>query len=168
MSDWHGLMTVLEIEHRDKHGNLLWSAKNLRNVFHTTGEQFMLETCFAGIALPDFYYLGLDNRTGLAAADEMTDLVDEPTVNGYLRQTVDTDGFTVAVQNGVNKATSPIVTFLASGGSWGPVRNLFLTNEADDSGLLIASVPLSSEATLDSGDNISMRIGLSLQDCTSC
>jgi hypothetical protein len=165
--DWHGLLTILEISHiRD--GKVIWQDKNLRNLFHTTGEEFMLKALFEGLALPAAYYLGLDNRSAIDVADTMTDLVDEPSVNGYLRQSVDYDGFTVSLNSGVNRALSPIVTFMASGGSWGPVRNLFLTNESDDSGYLIASVPLSASATLNPGDNITMRMGLSLQDCTTC
>ncbi len=165
--DWHGLLTILEISHvRD--GKVIWQDKNLRNTFHTTGEEFLLKAVFSGLALPDYYYLGLDDRTAITIADEMGDLVDEPSANGYLRQTVDVDGWTVSLNSGVNRGLSPIITFVASGGSWGPVRNLFLTTASDDSGYLVASVPLSAAATLESGDNISMRMGLSLQDCTTC
>jgi len=167
--NWHGLMTILEIEHTNSNGEVIWRDENLLNIFHTTGEEYLLKVAFDGKLLPVYYYLGLDDRVELDVADQMTDIVDEPSVNGYLRQTVDAGGWTVEVKNGVNRATSPIVTFNASGGgTWGPVRNLFLTNEIGGAGLLMASVALSAMATLSSGDNISMRISLALQDCTSC
>lgn len=166
MKKWNGLLTILEIEHRKSNGQIVWQDKNLKNKFHTSGEEYMLKAVFGDVDIPSFYYLGLDGRSSLDVSDTMTDIVDEPSTNGYLRQSVDSTGWSVELTNGVNRAISPIVTYVASGGSWGPVENLFLTNKADNSGYLISSVKLNASASLDFGDNISMRLGLSLQELT--
>lgn len=164
--DWHGIMKVLEIEHV-RQGEVIWRDRNLYNTLHTLGEQFLLQCCFVnnGNVVPANYFLGLDNRNVISVDDAMTDLVDEPTGEGYLRQTVSSStGFSIQIVNDVYQALSEIVTFSAQGGSWGPVANLFLTTTADNSGVLLASVPLSQPATLLDGDAINMRMSLSLQD----
>lgn len=167
MKNWHGLIKILEIQHV-RQGKIIWEAKDLYNLLHTEAEEFFLNCLFASEEVPADYYLGLDDREELAAADTMDDILDEPTTNGYLRQTVNTtNGWTVTLHNGVYRALSQIVSFTAAGGSWGPVKNLFMTTASDDSGVLISSVPLSSEASLTDGDAINMRMALSLRDCPS-
>lgn len=165
--DWHGLIKILEIQHV-RNGEVIWEDKNLYNTLHTEGEGLLLECLFAndGDTLPPLYYLGLDNRTTIDAADTMADVLDEPASNGYLRQTVSSvDGWTISLHNGVHRALSQIVTFSASGGSWGPVQNLFMTDLSTNDGVLISTVPLSSPATLSDGDALNMRMALSLRDC---
>ncbi|MGK3945760.1 hypothetical protein ABK046_46375, partial [Streptomyces caeruleatus] len=66
--------------------------------------------------------------------------------------------------SGFYRATSQIVTFIATGAGWGPVSNLFMATSADDSGILLASNPLSNSITLESGDAINMRMALALRD----
>ncbi len=168
--DWNGLLKILEIEHLDSAGNVIWSDKNLYNVFHSEGEEFVLRAVFVGgvanTIIPVNYYFGLDNRTTPAIADTMLSLTSEPSTNGYGRIAVSsTNTFTVALTGSNFRADGPIVTFSASGGSWGPVKNLFLTDQIDGSGFLIASVPLSQTLILDTGEVVNMRMGLSLKDC---
>jgi hypothetical protein len=110
--------------------------------------------------------LGLDDRATITTDDLITDLSNEPINNGYLRAAVSSSGsFSVDVLNGVYRATSQIVTFTATGSGWGPVKNLFLTTTADNSGVLLASSPLSNTITLAGGDAVNMRMALALQDC---
>ncbi len=163
--DWNGVIKVLEVQHV-RNGKVIWEDKNLYNMLHSGGEEFLLQCLFAndGTLIPDSYYLGLDARTSLIASDTMTDILDEPTEYGYIRQTLGNTGWTVSPVSDVYRAIGNIITFSASGGSWGPVNNLFLTNESGDDGVLIASAVLSSELTLDSGDSINMRMSLSLRD----
>ncbi len=168
--DWHGLLKILEIEQIDCNGNLVWRDENLYNVLHTAGEQFILSAVFSGgvtnTVIPSNYYFGLDNRTSVSAADTMGSLSSEPSSNGYGRVAVSSSGtFSVALQGSNYRADGPIISFFASGGSWGPVKNLFLTNKSDNSGSLIASVALSQTVTLDAGGAINLRMGLSLKDC---
>lgn len=161
-------MKVLEIQHLSKTGEIIWEDKKLLNLLHTEGEEFILEAIFAGGIIPDTYYLGLDNRTAISESDTMSDILTEPIGNGYLRQPVLSVGeFTFGLTSGgFTQAQSPIVTFIASGGSWGPVNNLWLTTEADETGQLISTVVLSSETTLLDGERVTMRIGLGMRDCT--
>lgn len=166
--DWHGLVKILEIEHvRD--GKVIWREQNLYNMLHTLAEEFFLGVLFSNVAKPTTYYMGLDARTAILAADTMESVTNEPTVNGYLRQQVLSSGaFNVQLvtvgSSSVYRAIGPIITFIASGGSWGPVNTLFMTNKADNTGVLLSSVPLSQPLTLNNGDSINMRMSLSLRD----
>jgi hypothetical protein len=165
-SDWHGLMKIVEIQHIRKN-KVIWEKKNLYNLFHTEGEQFMLMATFAndGTVLPTSYYVGLDNRSSPAVDDTMDDIEDEPTDNGYIRQALGIEGgWTIEKINGVYRAIGNIITFQATGGSWGPVNNLFLTDKSDNTGYLLATASLSNELTMEEDDSINMRMSLSLRD----
>lgn len=161
------LLTILEIDHvRD--GKVIWREENLKNVLHTQGEEYMLTALFKTtlLTVPTFYYLGLDNRTTPTAADAMPSSIQgEPTTNGYSRQAVSSaSGFTIEEVDGITRATSLVVSFTASGGSWGPVSNLFLTDKINNTGYLIATAPLGTARTLQNGDFITMRFALALKD----
>ena len=168
-NDWHGLMEVLWIKHwRD--GELIWQQNNIHNLLHTDGESFVLRAVFSGgqinSVIPAFYYMGLDNRSEIVAANTLDSLVAEPTTDGYLRQAISSAGDFIVTLEGANyRATSPIVAFRAQGGSWGPVQNVFLTNTATASGILISSAALDAGVTVADGDQVTMRIGLVLKDC---
>jgi len=169
--NWRGLLTIYEIEHVDIHGKVIWNEKNLKNILHKNGEEFVLLAVFTGgnttnTFIPDNFYFGLDNRTDLSADDTMADILDEPSGGGYARQTIDsTTGFEHSVLNTVNRVTSDIITFSAAGAGWGPVKNLFLTDKSDGSGYLISSVELRNTVTLVAGESINLKMGLSLRDC---
>ena len=170
--DWNGLVKILEIEHINIKGEILWSQKNLYNVFHTAGEQFVLSAVFSGgvnnTIIPYNYYFGLDNRSTIAAGDTMSTIVAEPNNNGYGRIGLSSSGvFTVVLPVGGThyRANGPIISFLANGGSWGPVSNLFLTTQPNNTGVLIASVPLTQTVTVNTGEVVNMRMGLTLKDC---
>jgi len=162
------LLTILEIQHiRD--GKVIWEDKNLRNTLHVLAEQYFLSILFAGIAPVANFYMGLDDRQVIDVADTMESLVNEPTHNGFLRQQVSSStGWNIQETTvgaiTLYRAIGNIVTFAANGGSWGPIHNLFMTTTSDNTGILLSSVPLSQEVTLNSGDTINMRMSLSLRD----
>lgn len=163
--NWHGLIKIIEAQHI-RNAEVIWEAKNLYNLLHAGGELFCLTCCFDndGTFPPDEYFFGLDNRSSLNVVDLMTDLVDEPSGSGYLRQSVSSsNGFTLDVVNGIYRATSQIIAFSATTGSW-TAKNLFLTTRSDNDGILLASAPLSSEITIEAGDSFNMRMSLSLSD----
>lgn len=172
-NDWNGLLKVLEAWKTDAAGNVVWRSENLYNTFHLAGEQFMLQAAFTGgqdsTVIPNNYYFGLDSRSTLAAADTMTTIVNsgnEPATNGYSRVAVaSSDMFIVSLVNDHYRAYGPILSFAATGGSWGPVTKLFLTTANDDSGPLIASVALNTTLTLAANEAFNVRMGLSLKDC---
>ena len=166
MKSWHGLVKILEVQHV-RNGEVLWESKNLLNTLHVGGELFILTCCFDndGTLPPANYYFGLDNRPTITADDLLTDLVNEPSGNGYLRAAVASNGqFTVDILSGVYRASSQIVTFSATSTGWGPVSNLFLATTSNNDGVLIASAPLSNTITLAGGDAVNMRMALALQD----
>lgn len=173
-NNWRGILKVLHIQHFSKDKEVLWEARNLYNLLHTSGEEFILRSVFYGGPtspyIPTYYYFGLDARSSLTAGNTMSTILsvgNEPSSNGYTRQSVSsTSQFNVAVNDDdIFQALSPIISFQASGGSWGPVKNLFLTDKSDASGFLIASVALPSTTTLNDGEIITMRLGLALRDC---
>lgn len=188
MSNWRGIVTILEIEHLDKDGNIKWQDKNLKNLLHQEGEYFILKCCFDhGRPVsppnvekfpPDEYYFGLDFRTpavtdtylGLSTPNG---LINEPITGGYTRAVVASTGTFQIAQvgsppNGVYRATSQILTFNAIGANFTTVNNLFMTNIPEDGdadeGLLISSTPLSNQITLADGESLNLRMALSMQD----
>lgn len=168
--NWNGIMKILEIQHWDSKGTLLWEDKNVLNLLHQDGEEYLLRAAFTGgrvsNVIPDNYYLGLDNRQAVTAADTMDDLIGEPSGGGYVRQEIASAGdFAINFENDHFVATSPIVAFRATTGSWGPVSNLFLTNMDDNTGYLISTAVLQSAIALNPGDAVTMRIGMKLRDC---
>jgi len=168
--NWHGIMKIIEIQ-QIRNNSIIWEQKNVYNTLHALGEHFFLKCCFQITEHhpPEYYFLGLDNRSSISVEDTISSLIDEPTgINGYLRRPVSShSGFNIESVGGVYRATSQIISFSATGGSWGPVSNIFITNASSDNAdtVLLATAQLSSSITLNSGDTVNMRMSLSLQDC---
>ena len=160
------LVKIIEIDHLDANGNIIWNQKNIKNTFHQEGEYFLLSVAFnsvSGVTVPTSYYLGLDNRVNIQLNDGLENLSEEPTQNGYTRQAVSSaNGFTVSLQSDNYLAVSTIVAFQATGGSWGPIRNIFLATTSTNSGYLLSSVALSEQRTVNDGENLTMRLSLGL------
>lgn len=166
MKNWHGIMTVLEMNHLDRSGAVLHKEENVKNMLHDAGEEFILKVLFGGTALPSNYYMGLDARTSLSASSTISDLYGpEPTSNAYQRQSIQNNNFSVTPnQSGGRQATSPTILFKAIGGSWGPVKNIFLsTGLGYTSGVtLISSASLSRTITVSDGEIITLKMAMSL------
>lgn len=173
-SNWRGLVKVLEFTHLDVDGSIISQKKNLYNLIHSDGDEYMLRALFDGgptnTYIPQFYYFGLDNRNTPDEGDNMLTILSfggEPTTNGYVRALAgSSSSFSFTVESDINYAVSPIISFTATSGSWGPVKNLFLTTEIDYDGYLISSTPLGSSTTVEAGQIINMRLSLSLRDCS--
>ena len=164
-------MKILDIQHLDVDGTILWQDSNVYNVMHLDGEEHLLRCAFTGgqnsTVVPEYYYLGLDNRTTVDISDTMADLIGEPlSGSGYQRSAISsTSSFAINFENGHYIATSPIVAFVATTGAWGPVTQLFLTDMSDDTGSLISTATLKSAVSLTAGQSVTMRIGLALKEC---
>mgnify|MGYP001004410895 CR=1 FL=1 len=161
------VITILEIKHLDKDNNILWEDSNLKNTFHTSGEEYFLKSLFIDQDLiPSNYYFGLDNRTAIEVGDTIDSIDSEPISGGYQRQSsASEDVFTSSVVSTVNRIISPVLSFSATTEpGWGPVNNLFMTTSADDSGYLVSTVRLSQELTLSAGQTVTLRMGISLTD----
>jgi len=111
-------MTIEEIKHFDEDGHCIWEAYNLPNVWHIEGQQFVLSLAFdrdGGYSAPTNYYAGVDARDAVAVDDTLSDITDEPSSNGYSRQTISsTTGFTVSLVGSTMKAISGILSFSAT------------------------------------------------------
>ena len=177
-NNWHGFIEVLEINHI-RNNKIIWQDFNLKNILHQQGELYFLQILFANgqtdafdniNTVPPYYYFGLDNRTTISISDTLASISGEPTTNNYLRQVANstTDWNFTTNSNGDNQAKSPILTFGAYGGSWGPVCNLFLTMQpqitTNANGYLISSIYLNNSITVVDGDSISMRMSSTLSN----
>ena len=172
MKNWHGIMKIDEIIQKDYDGNILYKEENVYNILHSQGEQRILSAVFIGGPtnnpyIPANYYLGLDNRATISAAQTLANLSGEPAGNGYSRQPASsTTGFSITDTGGVYQAKSNIIIFAAVTGSWGPVINLFLTDSSSGtSGNLYSTAVLASPIILSSGETISVRFSLALKNC---
>lgn len=169
MKNWHGLMKILEVSHKDHNGNILYHEENIKNVLHLTGEELILGVLFAGVAVPDNYYIGLDSRSSFDSSDSIGSILGyEPNENSYSRQEVEKDSFSIIVNSsGHRQANSPTILFKAVGGTWGPVKNIFLTTNLGygTNSKLISSAALSQPITLQDGEIVTLRMGMMLSGC---
>jgi hypothetical protein len=164
-------MTVLEISHFNKNGNILFKKNNLKNVLHSQGEEYMLRALFGGIPVVSSYYVGLDNRNAILTSDTHSSVTgtggSETSGLGYSRQQVSNTSFQIENNSQGNKqANSPIVQFRCTGNSWS-AKNIFLTTSLGSVGMLISSVPLGTTLTVSEDEIVSMRIGLSLKNSSN-
>ena len=174
------LMTVFEVSHRNKYGEILFEKYDLKNILHSEGEEYILKTLFTNdytpimsqTGLPTFvvtsYYMGLDNRSSLTTSDSLVDIEELETIGtGYRRQEVNKSSFQIVENsNGNYQANSPIIQFNCSGGSW-TAKNIFLATSYSSlftgPKKVISSVPLGSTLVISNGETVSMRIGLALK-----
>ena len=166
---WHGLLKIIEINHLDQNGNIIWQKKDLKNILHHQGEAFILNVTFVDqTSVPAKFYFGLDNRPGPNALDTLASIYNEPTTNtGYQRISVGSSGqFVLSTDptTHISTATSPIISFTAQTTSY-TVSNLFLATTSDSSGLLISTVQFGSVLTVAAGESVNMRMSLSLTTC---
>ena len=171
-NNWHGIMKILEIQHLDSNNKIIWECKNIYNLLHAEGEQFLLQAAFVGgkesTIIPEYYYLGLDNRLNVTVDDTMNDLIAEPVGGGYERAELSSSNdFTVSYDQDHYVATSPIVAFRSTVGAWGPVSNLFLTASVMDDYKLISTAVLPSAIFLNVGQSVTMRIGMQIRGCNT-
>ena len=146
-------------------GGKIISIDECPNLIHHEGEQFLLQALFSKEVnpVPASYYLGIDARTTVAAADDLTDLVSEPSAFGYARKQLNSDTSNFPVSSDANGyfIITAVKQFVASGGSWGTQRNTFLTTASTGTGgkLLITS-PFSAPRLMDDGVavDVSMKI----------
>jgi hypothetical protein len=167
---WNGILKIIEVKHLDVNGSVLWEDNNIYNLMHQDGEEYILRAVFTGgrvsTIIPDSYYLGLDNRSLVEVDNTIDDLIGEPGSNGYERQEVNSSGdFAINFEADHFIATSPIVAFRATVGSWGPVSNLFLSDKSDNSGFLVSTATLGTAITVSVGESVTMRIGMTLRNC---
>lgn len=163
---WPRFMRVVYLKHYSNN-KLVSECYDMSNMLHISGQHFLLSACFNTIvqAIPSSYYIGLDNRTLIQLSDNMVNLVGEPSGYGYGRQPVSSvTGWTITNYTLGVSATSPVVSFTASGGSYGPISNIFLTTKLDNTGSLIATAPVGGSRMINNNDIITMQLAVSLVD----
>lgn len=161
-SPWVG---IWHWKHKKASGQIVWEGFSYNAAALVDGgEKAILDLFFRGQNVPAGFELGLFNDT-VAETDIPTDLLSEPSTNGYARQALarDTTDFpTFALDGGDWKVTSKTVTFNATGGSWGPVNVMCLIT-TDGTPRLIAYADLSSSRTLLDTESLDASIAIKLQ-----
>jgi hypothetical protein len=166
---WNGILKILEFSHFSQDEVLLYREKDIKNTMHFVGEDLILKMLFAGQPVPENYYVGLDSRSSIERSQTINQIFGlEPSSNAYSRQAVSSSNFSIITSSsGARQASSPTLLFRASGGSWGPVRNIFLTTALGfgANSILISSVPLSTLITVSDGEIVTMRMAMALSSC---
>lgn len=169
---WPGIMKIEEIIHYDTNNNIKYKDSNIFNILHAEGEDRILRALFTGgpsnnTFIPTNYFLGLDNRGTLSEDQTLSSLIGEPAGFGYARQPLSSlTGFNIIVSSTSVQARSNVVLFSSTTNSWGPVKNLFLTNvSTGTSGQLYSTAPLNSSVIVAPGESISVRFAMSLKNC---
>jgi len=162
-------MRVLELTHRDDRGMVLYRTENILNRVHLLGEDFILKVLFGGVQVPNLYFVGLDSRESLSSEDSIADLESsEPSSYGYERKAINSNDFSVIQgASGIMQANSPTVLFTALGGSWGPIRNIFLSTGLGHASpsVLVSSASIGQNLVVSPGETVSMRMAMSLSSC---
>ncbi len=131
---------------------------------HTDGLQFILEVTFTEEqSVPANFYIGLATDVSLSETASLGDQT-EVSGTGYARQAVASDNVDItSAATGTNdyKVTTKTVTFTA-GGTWTGAKTVFLATTLDDTGVLIASAPLSETRTLEDTDTLTIAIQIDL------
>ncbi len=131
---------------------------------HTDGLQFILEVTFTEEqSVPANFYIGLATDASLAETASLGDQT-EVSGTGYARQAVASDNVDItSAATGTNdyKVTTKTVTFTA-GGTWTGANTVFLATTVNDTGVLIASAPLSETRTLEDTDTLTIAIQIDL------
>lgn len=161
------LLKVIEAQlWRD--GKVVWETRDRPNTLHSLGTKFVLQGLFntAEVGIPPFYYAGLDNRPSPAVGDLLSGINTEPATFGYQRVAISSsNGFVVSVVDDVYQATSGVLTFNATGGTWGPVQNVFLATTNDNTGILVSTIQLDGPHFVNDAEKLTLRVGVSLKDC---
>ena len=75
------------------------------------------------------------------------------------------NAFSIITVNNIYRAVSPVVTYVASGSGFGPVKSFFMATSSDNTGILVSSALLSSQVTLAAGDTLNLKMSMQLHDC---
>lgn len=172
-------MTIDKFYILDKYKKIKYEEHNIKNMLHKEGEEYILNALFKDSqSIPvNGYYVGLDVRPTFDKNDTLSEIIGEPTVNGYRRQNVPLSNWSLQISNDVWFAKSGTIIFSAindqgTDTGWGPVTNIFLatTNERCERmpgscvGKLISSAKLGSSVSIGNKESVVMEMSLSLYD----
>jgi hypothetical protein len=154
-------MTINSFTVFDNYKNIIFEQKNIKNIVHQLGEQYMLNALFKQGDIASSYWVGLDNRVTLGSTDTVASITGEPLPQtSYKRQEI-TSWSSPYLLNGSYAVKSSSIVFDASLVGWGPVNNIFLTT-SKSGGILVSSARLSQTVALTAGDSVIMDMSLSL------
>ena len=159
--------TSYKLAHR-RGGKVIWESDWLHNSLSDQGEIELLATYFRSQAQRTTLY-GRLYGAGFIPDDATlaAPVATEVSGSGYapVSWTVGDTDFAAPVQVGtgtkVGTTTSTTKTFTATG-TWTPAVNLVLATSTDNSGKLVASVPLSTTRTLVNTDTLDVSVAVGL------
>jgi hypothetical protein len=141
-----------------RNNKVIWECKK-KNSLANKGAEAMLELFYRNDTsyAPGQFYVRLCNYIP-QVTDILTSIQGEPSTNGYSAQLLPTStvGFPTKdiASDGNYRLTSATVTFTASGGNIGPIITAYLATSSDNSGKLIAFLPLALQRTIINGDSM--------------
>jgi hypothetical protein len=147
-----------------RNGNVIWEENYKHNSLANEGASMILKLVYQNqsslIDAPANFYVRLCNYSPVVT-DTLATIQSEPSGNGYVAQTVpaSTAGFPVTdvAPDGNPRLTSAVITFTADGGDIGPVTTAYLATTIDNTGLLVAFLPLSMQRTILDGDSMTYQ-----------
>ena len=149
-----------------RNGQVIWE-DTIKNTLANEGAEMILEEFFRQDVtyVPTTFYIRLCNDS-LQVTDTLSTILNEPPGYGYAAQAVPASlvGFPTKDidTNGKWRLTSVVVTFTAAAGNIGPVSTAFLATSSDNSGKLVAYLPLSMTRTVLDTDSMTYYFQISL------
>jgi hypothetical protein len=143
---------------------LLWKGVG-GNALADEGEQSVLDCYLRAQNCPSTFYLRLFNDTPVET-DTLADITGEPSSNGYVAKEVtrNTSGWvSLTLVDGDYKAVSAEQTFVATGGSWGPVTYCVMATTSNNTGKHITFSALSTSRTLANGETLKVTKSIVMQ-----
>ena len=143
-------------------GKIKWEDELPHNALADEGEQDILGAYFKAVTAPATTYLGLCNDT-LAETDTLALIAEEGGTGidtfgpsgGYSRLPIQKDSeWSSITQSNSGYATTCDTKEWTATATIGPVNTMFLATTANNTGLLLAYVDLSTSRTLVSGDKL--------------
>ena len=148
-----------------RNGELIWEDEG-PNAVSQEGEEALLESFFRGDVTydPTEFYVRLCNSTP-DVTTTLSTVSGEASGNGYAPQLVErsTVGFpTKEINLGAYRLVSKTLSFVASGGSIGPVTNAYLATTSDNTGKFIAFRALSLTRTILDTDTMTIQFRIKI------
>lgn len=147
-----------------RNGEVLFEFEDKPNILTDEGEKAMVDTFFRSnddtYFTGEYFYIGLYKGT-ITETTTLATVPNEPVGNGYGRILIERSnvGFPILEQDeGHWRVVSKEVTFVALGGSIGPLNGAFLGTTLDSSGVLIGAVASGVERTILAGDTAKISL----------
>lgn len=159
------LTTIKWITHKDKNNNLLWKMKNVKNILHLEGQEYIIKSLFNSLIASQNYFCGLDSREEVNEEDTSQSLISEPFTNSsYSRFSLNSNSFLYSVYRNKPQVRTSLVKY--SNTNLQPIifKNTFIiTPPINGKEYLLSSNKLGGSKTINKGETVTFRLLFSLE-----